>query len=149
MSNIFLKCWNLIGRAEYLKNAGDYFTASLVGVSLIIIRGEDGSIRAFINSCRHRGAKLLEGTGNCKAIRCPYHSWLYSTAGDLRAANGMQETRNFDPSQFADLSKVDEWSGFLRQSGPRPRVRGNISATSIGSRHPTNSRRWLRSGARI
>src|SRR2546421_12837939 len=48
VSNIFLKCWNLIGRAEYLKNAGDYFTASLVGVSLIIIRGEDGHIRAFI-----------------------------------------------------------------------------------------------------
>jgi choline monooxygenase len=114
VSNIFLKCWNLIGRAEYLKNAGDYFTASLVGVSLIIIRGEDGHIRAFINSCRHRGAKLLEGTGNCKAIRCPYHSWLYSTAGDLRAPNGMQETRNFDPSQFGLTQvRLDEWSGFL------------------------------------
>ncbi len=114
VSSIFYKCWNLIGRIEYLKNAGDYFTTSLVGVSLIVILGEDGRIRGFINSCRHRGAKLLEGEGNCKAIRCPYHSWLYSTAGDLRAANGMQETRNFDASRFGLTQvKLDAWSGFL------------------------------------
>jgi choline monooxygenase len=114
VSNIFLKCWNLIGRAEYVKNPGDYFTLSLVGVSLIIMRGDDGRIRAFINSCRHRGAKLLEGEGHCKAIRCPYHSWLYSTRGDLRAANGMQDTRNFDPSGFGLTEvRLDMWSGFL------------------------------------
>jgi choline monooxygenase len=114
VSNIFLKCWNLIGRAEYVKNRGDYFTLSLVGVSLIIMRGDDGRIRAFINSCRHRGAKLLEGEGHCKAIRCPYHSWLYSTRGDLRAANGMQDTRNFDPSGFGLTEvRLDMWSGFL------------------------------------
>ena len=114
VSNIFHKCWNLIGRAEYVKSPGDYFTVSLAGVSLIIMHGEDGRIRAFVNSCRHRGTKLLEGEGNCKAIRCPYHSWLYSTAGELRAPNGMQETRNFDPARFG-LSKVqlDQWSGFL------------------------------------
>jgi phenylpropionate dioxygenase-like ring-hydroxylating dioxygenase large terminal subunit len=114
VANIFLKCWNLIGRAEYVKNPGDYFTLSLVGVSLIIMRGDDGRIRAFINSCRHRGAKLLEGDGNCKAIRCPYHSWLYSTQGDLRASNGMQDTRNFEPSGFGLTEvRLDEWSGFL------------------------------------
>jgi phenylpropionate dioxygenase-like ring-hydroxylating dioxygenase large terminal subunit len=114
VSNIFLKCWNLIGRAEYVKNPGDYFTLSLVGVSLIIMRGDDGRIRAFINSCRHRGAKLLEGEGHCKAIRCPYHSWLYSTRGDLRASNGMQDTRNFDPSAFGLTEvKLEAWSGFL------------------------------------
>ena len=77
VSNIFLKCWNLIGRAEYLKNAGDYFTASLVGVSLIIIHGEDGHIRAFINSCRHRGAKLLEGRAIAK------RSGVRTTAGSI------------------------------------------------------------------
>jgi choline monooxygenase len=114
LSNIFHKCWNLIGRAEYVKGPGDYFTISLAGVSLIIMHGEDGHIRAFVNSCRHRGAKLLEGEGSCKAIRCPYHSWLYSTAGELRAANGMQDTRNFNAARFG-LSEVrlDLWSGFL------------------------------------
>src|SRR5262245_33436359 len=114
VSNIFRKSWNLIGRAEYVENPGDYFTLTLAGVSLIIMRGDDRRVRAFINSCRHRGAKLLEGEGNCKALRCPYHSWLYSTRGELRAPNGMQETRNFDRSQYGLTEvKLDTWSGFL------------------------------------
>jgi phenylpropionate dioxygenase-like ring-hydroxylating dioxygenase large terminal subunit len=114
VSNIFHKCWNLIGRAEYVKNPGDYFTLPLVGASLIIMRGDDGRVRAFINSCRHRGAKLLDGEGNCKAIRCPYHSWLYSTRGELRAPNGMQDTHIFEPSRFGLTEvRLDSWSGFL------------------------------------
>ena len=114
VSNIFFKCWNLIGRVDYVKSVGDYFTVSLVGVSLIVIRGDDGRVRAFINSCRHRGAKLTEGEGNCKALRCPYHSWLYSTMGELRAANGMQDVRGFDQADFGLTEvRLDTWSGFL------------------------------------
>jgi choline monooxygenase len=114
VSNIFMKCWNLIGREDYIKNPGDYFTYTLVGVSLIIMRGEDGRIRAFINSCRHRGAKLLEGEGNCNAIRCPYHSWLYSTMGALHNSNGMQDTRDFDRSDYGLAEvRLDIWCGFL------------------------------------
>jgi phenylpropionate dioxygenase-like ring-hydroxylating dioxygenase large terminal subunit len=114
VSDIFMKCWNLIGRADYIKNPGDYFTLTLVGVSLIIIRGEDARIRAFVNSCRHRGAKLLEGESNCKAIRCPYHSWVYSTTGALRNSNGMQSSHHFDESDYGLIEvKLDTWSGFL------------------------------------
>jgi choline monooxygenase len=114
VSNIFMKCWNLIGRADYVKNPGDYFTHTLVGVSIIVMRGEDGIIRAFVNSCRHRGAKLLEGEGSCKAIRCPYHSWLYSTTGELRNSNGMQDTLDFSSSEYGLVEiKLDTWCGFL------------------------------------
>jgi choline monooxygenase len=114
VSNIFMKCWNLIGRADYIENPGDYFTHTLVGVSLIVMRGEDGKIRAFVNSCRHRGARLLEGEGNCKSIRCPYHSWLYSTTGALRASNGMQNTRNFSAADYGLAEvKLEIWCGFL------------------------------------
>ena len=117
VSKIFMRCWNLIGRADYLKNPGDYFTHTLVGISLIVMHGEDGKIRGFVNSCRHRGAKLMDGDGNCKAIRCPYHSWVYSTLGELRSANGMQDTRDFAASEFGLLEiKLDVWCGFhLRQ----------------------------------
>jgi phenylpropionate dioxygenase-like ring-hydroxylating dioxygenase large terminal subunit len=71
VSNIFMRCWNLIGRADYVSKPGDFFTHTLVGSSLIVMHGEDGKIRAFVNSCRHRGAKLMEGDGNCKSMRCP------------------------------------------------------------------------------
>jgi phenylpropionate dioxygenase-like ring-hydroxylating dioxygenase large terminal subunit len=114
VSNIFMKCWNLIGRIDYVKTPGDYFTLTLVGVSLIVMHGEDGKIRAFVNSCRHRGAKLLEGEGNCKSIRCPYHSWLYSTIGALRSSNGMHDARNFFPSDYGLAEvKLETWCGFL------------------------------------
>jgi phenylpropionate dioxygenase-like ring-hydroxylating dioxygenase large terminal subunit len=114
VSNIFMKCWNLIGRAEYVKNPGDYFTHTLVGVSLIVMRGEDGKIRAFVNSCRHRGAKLLEGEGKCKSIRCPYHSWVYSTSGSLRSSNGMQNSQNFTALEYGlNEVQLDTWCGFL------------------------------------
>jgi phenylpropionate dioxygenase-like ring-hydroxylating dioxygenase large terminal subunit len=114
VSSIFMKCWNLISRADVVKNPGDYFTHTLVGVSLIIMRGEDGKIRAFVNSCRHRGAKILQGEGNCKGIRCPYHSWLYSTLGELRNSNGMQDTLEFSPEDYGLLEvRLDIWCGFL------------------------------------
>ena len=73
VEHIFLKVWNLIGREDYVPNPGDFFTIELVGIPVIIMRGRDRTIRAFVNSCRHRGAKLLDGDGNCKTIRCPYH----------------------------------------------------------------------------
>ena len=53
-------------------------------------------IRAFINSCRHRGTKLLAGSGNCAAITCPYHSWVYAPNGALLSCAGMEKTFNFD-----------------------------------------------------
>jgi phenylpropionate dioxygenase-like ring-hydroxylating dioxygenase large terminal subunit len=114
VASIFMKCWNLIGRADYVKNPGNYFTHTLAGVSFIVMHGEDGKIRAFVNSCRHRGARLMQGEGSCKAIRCPYHSWLYATTGELRNANGMQDTLDFaaDDYGLAEI-KLDIWCGFL------------------------------------
>src|SRR5258708_12840380 len=112
--SIFSEWWNLIGRGDVVKNPGDFFTHTLVGVSLIIMRGEDGKIRAFVNSCRHRGAKILRGEGSCKGIRCPYHSWLYSTLGELRNSNGMQDTLDFSYDDYGLLEvKLDIWCGFL------------------------------------
>jgi phenylpropionate dioxygenase-like ring-hydroxylating dioxygenase large terminal subunit len=114
VSEIFMKCWNLIGRADYVKNPGDYFTVTVAGVPAVILRGRDGRIRAFINSCRHRGSRLLEGDGQCSAIRCPYHSWAYDLEGRLRGANGMEETHDFDRAAFGLIPvKLDVWAGFL------------------------------------
>ena len=109
VSTIFMKCWNLIGRTDYIKHPGDYFTTTLVGVSLIIMRGEDRKIRAFVNSCRHRGTKLLEGEGNCSSIRCPYHSWVYATTGALLGPKGMQSTHNFNESNFGLTEVKGGW----------------------------------------
>ena len=58
-----------------LRRPGDYVTDDNTGVPLLIVRGEDGRARAFINACQHRGARLAEGRGHAKRrFVCPYHA---------------------------------------------------------------------------
>ena len=83
---IFGRGWNFVGHADQLAGAGAYVTGVLAGVPFIVVRGADGIIRGFANTCRHRGALLMEGTGQASAIRCPYHSWTYDLTGRLRGA---------------------------------------------------------------
>jgi phenylpropionate dioxygenase-like ring-hydroxylating dioxygenase large terminal subunit len=64
--------------------AGDYLALELGGIPIALVRGRDGVIRAFRNTCRHRGAQLLDGCGSgLRAIVCPYHAWSYKTTGEL------------------------------------------------------------------
>lgn len=85
VERIFRKAWNYVGHVSQVPKAGDFFTLEVAGIPLIIVRGQDDEVRAFFNSCRHRGSKLLWGEGNCKLIRCPYHAWAYNLAGRLVA----------------------------------------------------------------
>jgi phenylpropionate dioxygenase-like ring-hydroxylating dioxygenase large terminal subunit len=67
-----------------VKNPGDYKSMSAVDVPILICRGSDGRVRAFVNMCRHRGAVVMaEGSGNAKRFSCPYHAWSYDQQGDL------------------------------------------------------------------
>ena len=109
-----MKVWNFIGRADRIPNAGDYFTIEFAGVPVIVMRGSDGEVRAFANTCRHRGALLLEGEGNCRAIRCPYHSWTYDIDGKLIVAPEMDATSGFDPAEWhLTPIRLESWAGFI------------------------------------
>ena len=111
---IFMQTWNFVGRADLIPKPGDYLTVDLAGVSVILVRGDDGEIRAFSNVCRHRGTRLLSCDGNCGAISCPYHSWTYSLDGTLRSAAGMEETENFDLADYGLTQfRLATWAGFL------------------------------------
>ena len=71
---------------------GDWRTLEYLGESIIVIRGDDGEIRAFSNICRHRGSRLVDGEGGCsKVLTCPYHAWSFSRDGRLVAAPLRQE----------------------------------------------------------
>lgn len=114
VSEIFMKCWNLIGREDYVKEPGNFYAFKLVGIPAFVVRGRDAKIRAFINTCRHRGSRLLDGDGQCRSISCQYHGWTYELDGRLLAANGMEDTLNFSPSDYGLIEiKVDTWMGFL------------------------------------
>ena len=114
VERIFHKAWNFIGAADRLRDPGDYFTINFAGVPIIVLRDTEGELRAFANSCRHRGSALLEGSGNCRLIACPYHSWSYHLDGSLAAAPAMHKTHDFDSADHALVPiALDTWGGFL------------------------------------
>ena len=76
--------WAGIAVASDVPNLGNAVPLTFFGMPLLLLRDKKGVVRVFLNTCRHRGMILIEEAQNIKgAIRCPYHSWCYSTEGDL------------------------------------------------------------------
>jgi phenylpropionate dioxygenase-like ring-hydroxylating dioxygenase large terminal subunit len=82
---IFARSWVHVADLVDLPDAGSYLAASIGRTPVLLVRDrKDGTLRGFLNACRHRGAQLLEGRGTCeRQIRCPYHAWSYGTDGSL------------------------------------------------------------------
>jgi glycine betaine catabolism A len=84
--------WLYACTVAHVKNPGDYYVFELASNSIIIVRGRDNEVRAFWNSCRHRGARIcLEQKGRAPRLMCPYHQWTYGLDGKLLAARSMAE----------------------------------------------------------
>jgi Rieske 2Fe-2S family protein len=94
LETIFARTWQYAGHVGDLPEPGRYITAQAGDQPVLVLRGDDGEIRAFRNVCRHRGSQLLTGAGRCKkAIRCRYHGWTYdATDGRLL---GVPEHRGY------------------------------------------------------
>jgi phenylpropionate dioxygenase-like ring-hydroxylating dioxygenase large terminal subunit len=98
---LFRPSWQFACHVNQVKNVGDFFTLDLMRDSILILRGKDGALRAFMNVCRHRGAKLLDGSGHCKArVTCPYHGWSYNLRGELA---GMPAEKTFSGADKKQL----------------------------------------------
>ncbi len=111
---IFKNKWISVGRSDRLGNVGDFDTMDILGVSLILLRESDNQLRAFANTCRHRGARLLNGEGNCRGMRCPFHSWSYRLDGSLAGAPRMNDTEGFDKADFGLIEfPIEEACGFM------------------------------------
>jgi phenylpropionate dioxygenase-like ring-hydroxylating dioxygenase large terminal subunit len=111
---LFARAWQYAGRAEDVRQPGSFLTADAAGIPILVTRGEDGDLRAFLNVCRHRGAVLTEGCGTRKTIQCHYHAWTYELDGSLRAAPRSEREPGFDRSEWSLLpASVGEWGPFL------------------------------------
>jgi carnitine monooxygenase subunit len=82
---IFRNSWQLVCHLSDVPHPGDFHTFEFYGESVLVLRAEDGAVRAFHNVCRHRAARLLDGPrGHCgRRITCPYHAWTYALDGRL------------------------------------------------------------------
>ncbi|MEM7346198.1 MAG: aromatic ring-hydroxylating dioxygenase subunit alpha [Chloroflexota bacterium] len=113
LTAIFRRNWIGIGHAGRFKAAGDYESLTLGGVPLIVLRDKAGNLRAFANSCRHRGAQLLEGEGNCGMIKCPFHKWAYKLDGTLAGVPQIDDFNELDRSQYGLIEfRAAEACGF-------------------------------------
>ena len=109
---IFWRTWQIAGRSEQVRNAGDYITVDLLGEPLVIVRGSDEVLRGFYNVCRHRAGPAAEGCGSRKVFRCGYHGWTYSLDGRLVNAPEMEGVANFCAEELRLRPiQVGEWEG--------------------------------------
>jgi choline monooxygenase len=113
---IFERTWQLAGHISQLPRAGSYITASAGSQPVLVVRDETGSLRAYRNVCRHRGSRLLSGSGQCKAaIRCRYHGWTYRMDGALIGVpEGMAFGEKLDKSALSLMPvRVEEMCGLV------------------------------------
>ncbi len=97
---LFRRGWLCLGRADRWPYTGDYSALEIGSVPLIVVRNRDGELRALANTCRHRGSLLLDGDGNCKKIRCPFHWWTYDLDGRLKVCPRMENATDFDRDAY-------------------------------------------------
>jgi phenylpropionate dioxygenase-like ring-hydroxylating dioxygenase large terminal subunit len=111
---IFRSAWQYAGRADQVAEPGSFFSCDAGGVPVVVVRDKDGSLRAFLNVCRHRGSLVCEGEGRRETLQCPYHAWTYGLDGSLRAAPRTQREPGFDKSQLGLMPvQVDVWGPFV------------------------------------
>jgi choline monooxygenase len=111
---IFASSWQLVGRLASLPSPGSFFTATVAGEPLLLLRSLEGTVRAFYNLCRHRAGPLVIGSGQCERLRCGYHGWTYDLNGRLIGVPDFEGVANFCPNDNGlEEVEVGIWESFL------------------------------------
>jgi glycine betaine catabolism A len=101
LEHLFRREWVCAGHVDQLRERGDYLTIEVGGESVLLVADDDGLPRAFVNTCRHRGARLVEDAeGRLGRIQCPYHAWSYGFDGALKNAPFTDDLEDFDKACF-------------------------------------------------
>jgi Rieske 2Fe-2S family protein len=150
-ANFFRGGWICAGHVEQVSERGHYLTVDVGGENVLVVGDDDGLPRAFLNTCRHRGARLaILPEGRLRRLQCPYHAWTYGFDGSLKNAPFTDGLTDFDPKCFS-LHEVRlavvEGLVLLDLSGEAPPPQehiGDLAASLAAYRLPE-----LRRGARI
>ncbi len=114
LSEIFRKTWQYATHVSKVKNVGDYVTLNIAETPIVVVRDTDGTLKAYLNICRHRWAEVAEGEGNTKLFRCPYHAWAYALDGCLKAAPDCGGEADFDKSTLGLVPvRVETWASLV------------------------------------
>jgi carnitine monooxygenase subunit len=118
--------WQIVCHISDIEKAGDWHSLDYANESVIVMRGDDGAVRAFLNVCRHRASRLVDGSNGCaKKLVCPYHGWTYEKDGRL---SGVPNRADYADLNMAALGlntvECEIWKGFIfvRLQGDGPSV---------------------------
>jgi phenylpropionate dioxygenase-like ring-hydroxylating dioxygenase large terminal subunit len=117
---IFRRAWQYACPADLVAEPGSYCAARVGHVPVVVVRDRDGTLRALLNVCRHRGSIVAEGNGGRETLQCRYHAWTYGLDGRLRAAPRADREPGLDTSEIALLPLAVETWGPLVFVSPDP-----------------------------
>ncbi len=113
-ARIFARSWQYAGRTAQVDEPGSFLATDAGGIPILVTRDAQGTLHAFLNVCRHRGAVLTEGCGTRSTIQCHYHAWTYDLDGSLRSAPRSDREASFDADGLSLLpASVGTWGPFL------------------------------------
>ncbi|MGC5255633.1 aromatic ring-hydroxylating oxygenase subunit alpha [Gordonia sp. DT218] len=114
LGRMFPRTWQIACRAEELADVGSFVEYAVGDFSVLVVRESKTAIRAYHNSCRHRGTRLARGRGRVGSLICPFHGWRWNLDGSIRLVLDREE---FVPRSDEDLGlaqvRVDQWAGFV------------------------------------
>jgi phenylpropionate dioxygenase-like ring-hydroxylating dioxygenase large terminal subunit len=115
VEKMWSKTWQMACRESQLANPGDYFVYDIVNNSVLIVRTESGELKAYHNSCLHRGRVLKRGAGgDAKELRCPYHGFTWSLSGDFVEAPCQWDFPHVNEAEFGlPEVRLDTWGGWV------------------------------------
>ena len=114
LQSVFSNSWQFAARLDQLTEPGNYVTTDVADEPIVVVRGDDGALRAFFNVCRHHAAAVMtEPEGRANQLRCPYHGWTYSLRGELRGTPDFNDVCNFERSENSlvplELASWEQW----------------------------------------
>jgi choline monooxygenase len=112
---VFSRTWQVVGRAEQVREPGQYITYEVAGEPILVIRGSDSVLRGFFNVCRHHAAAVMTNSeGKAENLRCPYHGWTYDLEGKLILTPEFAGVANFDRSANGLVPvQTAEWQSWV------------------------------------